>query len=260
MRRTCPECNYHWAWELNDGRFKCRRCGKRYGFRAAWEAVKLSERVKHRLLDYFVLGVPAYRLRFRRLASRLTIEKFFRAARAVMSLAEDCTEAFYGEIECDETMFGGHREGKRGWGAEGKIIVLGILQRNARVRVFPIKGRSRVILQGLIMKHTLPGSLYYTDEWQAYAGLSVRGGHVVVRKEKGRPKGRDHLNGIEGFWSYAKHWLYQYRGVSEKFFHIYLGEISFRFNHRHEDLLPLILRLMKQTPLDKINQILVRNH
>jgi len=33
-----------------------------------------------------------------------------------------------------------------------------------------------------------------------------------VLKEKGVPKGRNHINGIEGFWSFAKHWLYQYRG------------------------------------------------
>jgi len=35
--------------------------------------------------------------------------------------------------------------------------------------------------------------------------LDIRGDHVVIRKEKGRLKGRDHINGIEGFWSYAKH-------------------------------------------------------
>ena len=27
---------------------------------------------------------------------------------------------------------------------------------------------------------------------------------VESREEKGRPLGRDHINGIEGFWSYAK--------------------------------------------------------
>jgi transposase len=43
--------------------------------------------------------------------------------------------------------------------------------------------------------------------------LGVRGNHVVVSKDKGIPKGRDHINGIEGFWSYAKNWLYPYRGV-----------------------------------------------
>jgi transposase len=207
----------------------------------------LSERAKLKLLDYFVLGVPAYRLRFRGPASRAATEGFFHLIRQVMSLAEESTAPFAGAIECDETMFGGYRKGKRGWGAAGKVIMLGILQRNGVVRVFPIAGRSQKIIEALALEHTKPGSLYYTDNWHAYASLSVRGSHVVVRKERGRPKGRDHLNGIEGFWSYAKHWLYNYRGVPQKFFHFYLGELSFRFNHRSEDLFPLLLKLLQQT-------------
>jgi transposase len=39
-------------------------------------------------------------------------------------------EPLSGEIEMDETMFGGRRPGKRGWGASGKNIVFGIYQRN----------------------------------------------------------------------------------------------------------------------------------
>ena len=247
MRRTCPHCDHHWAWELADGRYRCRRCRRAYTFRSVWTASRLGERVKTRLLEYFVLGVPAYRLRFRGPASQGATERFFQRIRAVLSLAEDCREPFGGEIECDESSFGGWRPGKRGWGAAGKVIVLGLLQRNGQVRVFPVRRQLRTVLR-LVQTHTTPGSLYYTDEWQAYASLAVRGQHVVVRKARGRPKGRHHLNGIEGFWSYAKHWLYHYRGVPQKFFHLYLGEISFRFNHRAEDLFPLIVKLLKTTP------------
>ncbi|MBL8223788.1 MAG: hypothetical protein JNM50_00545 [Chromatiales bacterium] len=47
-----------------------------------------------------------------------------------------------------------------------------------------------------IRAHAREGSLDYTDEWQAYAVLRTRGEHVMSRKEKGRPVGRDHINGI----------------------------------------------------------------
>jgi len=33
----------------------------------------------------------------------------------------------------------------------------------------------------------------------AYASLAVRGDHIVIRKTLGRPKGRVHIHGIEGF-------------------------------------------------------------
>lgn len=98
----------------------------------------------------------------------------------------------------------------------------------------------------LITRYTKAGSLYYTDDGFAYAFLLIRGNHVMVLKEKGIPKGRDHLNGVEGFWSFAKHWLYQYRGIPKTYFHLYLNEIECRFNHRHENLVVLHLRLLNQ--------------
>lgn len=208
---------------------------------------RLSSRLKLRLLEDLVLGVPAYRLRFRRAASLDAIERFFRDIRTVLCRAEETSPALTGNLELDETTFGGRRKGKRGWGAAGKIIVFGILQRNGVVRIFPVPRRRQRVILPLVREHTKPGSLYYTDDWQAYASVAVRGEHVVVRKEKGHPKGRDHVNGIEGFWSDAKHWLHHYRGVPQKFFHLYLGEISFRFNHRHEDLFPLIQALLRRT-------------
>jgi len=41
-----------------------------------------------------------------------------------------------GEIEMDETMFGGRRPGKRGWGASGKNIVFGIYLDVAKCSLF----------------------------------------------------------------------------------------------------------------------------
>ena len=39
-------------------------------------------------------------------------------------------------FQMDETMFGGKRPGKRGWGASGKTIVFGIYQRNSESPYF----------------------------------------------------------------------------------------------------------------------------
>ena len=147
---------------------------------------------------------------------------------------------------------------RKAGGAAGKVIVFGIVKRNGQVKALPIAAHSRAAVMAHIQAQTREGSLYYTDEWQAYATLRLRGDHVIIRKEKGRPLGRDHSNGIEGFWSYAKNWLYPYRGVPRKQFHLYLGEVCYRFNHRDEDLKPLILKLLRATSMDEINLILVR--
>lgn len=251
----CKKCCKYGAQTLSDGRVNCPNCGARYKRLQIWDKSRLSNTAKNRLLEMFVLGVPVYRQRFRTQVSAPAAERFYRLIRATCALQEDLREPFTGQIELDETMFGGWRPGKRGWGASGKVVVFGILKRNGKVQVSSLQGRGHREIMDKVRSQTLPGSLYYTDDWHAYASLALRGEHIVIRKEKGRPKGRDHINGIEGFWSYAKNWLYPYRGVPRKYFHLYLGEIAFRFNHRDEDLVPLLRRLMKTTDADKIGRI-----
>lgn len=58
--------------------------------------------------------------------------------------------------------------------------------------------------------------------------LQLRGNHILIRKEKGGPKGRDHIDGVEAFGSYAKHRLNSCRCVLQKFFYLCLGEICSR--------------------------------
>jgi transposase len=59
-----------------------------------------------------------------------------------------------------------------------------------------------------------------------------------------------HINGIEGFWSYAKTWLYNYRGVPREYFHLYLKEVEFRFNNRNNNLYPIISKMLVKTVSD----------
>lgn len=257
--KSCPACGKKRHYRLNDGRYKCRACGERFSWTSVWDSVRLPTPTKHRLLDLFALGVPSYRQRFRSATSAASRERFYRLVRACCALTEQLREPFEGAVECDETLFGGARKGKRGWGAAGKVLVFGLVKRNGEVRAMPVASRDRVTIMRVIEAHTREGALYYTDEWHAYATLKLRGNHVRIRKEKGRPAGRDHINGIEGFWSYAKNWLYPYRGVPRQYFHLYLGEVCYRFNHRDDDLKPLFLRLLKQFSIQDVRSISVRN-
>jgi len=44
--------------------------------------------------------------------------------------------------------------------------------------------------------------------------------------------GKVYINGIEGFWSYAKERLLKFHGVSRENFVYYLKELEFRYNYR----------------------------
>lgn len=248
-KKECPRCKNKIFWKLKNGYYKCQRCFYKFNdFTNTYiNKVRIEFKEIVHLTYLFVLGVPAYRIRHYSKVSMKTIQKFFTIIRTAIynELVKEMKQAhFSGEIELDETMFGGKRSGKRGWGASGKHMIFGLYQRNGKVLTFPISSRSKKVLFPIIEQYIKQGSLYYTDDWHAYSWLNIRGNHVVVTKQKGQPKGRNHINGIEGFWSFAKHWLYQYRGIPKHHFHLYLKEIEFRFNNRHQNLFLLISKLL----------------
>lgn len=126
---------------------------------------------KRHLIELFALGVSAYGQKFCDDDSSSAKERFYRLTRACFAREEQLREAFAGAVDCNEARFGGHRKGNRGWGVAGKVTVAGLIQRNGTVKSTPIASHSRYEVMRHIQEHTLPCSLYYADEWQAYAAI-----------------------------------------------------------------------------------------
>jgi len=57
-------------------------------------------------------------------------------------------------------------------------------------------------------------------------------------------KGDVYINGIEGFWSFAKERMAKHHGVSPGKFLSYIKEMEGRYNHRDCDLFDLLLQYM----------------
>lgn len=149
-----------------------------------------------------------------------------------------------GEIEIDEAYFGGKRKGKRGRAAAGKSVVFGLLERDGRVYTRMVQTLTAENLMSIIKAKTRKGSVYHTDTFKSYNSLHQFGKHLKVNHSKEMVSAHhNHINGIEGFWSYAKHKLYNYRGVSKSNFPLYLKEMEFRYNHRKENILEPIMKL-----------------
>jgi transposase len=66
----------------------------------------------------------------------------------------------------------------------------------------------------------------------------------LTRQSTRFSQGRVYINGLEGFWSYAIERLKKHHGISPKHFPLYIKELEFRYNHRKEDLLPLMVNLI----------------
>ena len=72
-------------------------------------------------------------------------------------------EMFDGEVEADESYFGGHRKGKRGRGAAGKTAVFGLLKRNGKVYTVAVPNTQTATLLPIIREQVTPDSIVYTD-------------------------------------------------------------------------------------------------
>ena len=112
---------------------------------------------------------------------------------------------------------------------------------------------SKATLQGVIRgRLSLLESVTYSDSWRGYNGLVdvCYGKHLRIDHGQNQfAAGRTHINGIEGFWGYAKTRLVRFRGMSPSTFYLHLKECEFRFNHRGHDLYRLMMKILRYNPL-----------
>ncbi|HOI15985.1 MAG TPA: IS1595 family transposase [Geobacteraceae bacterium] len=156
---------------------------------------------------------------------------------SILSHTRDAEGLLAGEIELDESYFGGKRKGKRGRGAAGKVPVFGILERNGVVQVTVVPDVSAETLLKLTVKKVRRGSVVYTDKFKSYDSLMFCGyRHLNVDHQKRFSSGKVYINGLEGFWSWAKERFIKHHGVSKEHFPLYLKELEFRYNNRNSDI------------------------
>ena len=192
---------------------------------------KLSNKTQLRLLEYFVAEVTA------RTAADLvginyhTAHLFYQKIRQMIIANTDDDDLLSGEIEVDESYFGGARKGKRGRGAAGKVPVFGLLKRGGKVYVLPVPDAKRTTLMPIIRNKIRPDSIVYTDCFTSYDALDVSEfHHVRINHSELFADGKNHINGIENFWNQAKRVLRKYNGIPKASFFLFLKECEFRFN------------------------------
>src|SRR4030042_3116831 len=235
LGRKCIFCNKYGLYKLADKRVKCKHCNKKYSLQKVRKDLQI--------LYYFYLEISA-----RKAANELEINynvvhrKFMYFRKCIAEYCNNEARKLYGELELDESYFGGKRKGKRGRGANNKAIVFGILERKGRVYTIIVPNVSKETLMYAIENKTKKGSVFYTDGWKSYNSLEQYGKHNVIRHDKDEfAKEKNHINGIEGFWSYAKERFHKYHGISKKNYPFYLKEMEFRFNHRNDNVYKLLI-------------------
>ena len=209
---------------------------------------RLSSHQQSRLLEHFVAGTTA------RAAAELvgvqanTSIRFYMGLRQLIASKLPSFE-LSGEIEADESYFGGVRKGKRGRGAAGKVAVFGLLKRGGKVYTAIIPNAKTETLLPIIQEKVMPDSVVYTDALPSYNALDISEfHHHRINHSKLFANQHNHINGIENFWNQAKRHMRKFNGIKQENFYWFLKECEWRFNGgNHQRLLKQLKYWYKHT-------------
>jgi transposase len=254
----CLRCRTRFVWRLASLRWRCSRCGYTFGVRTGtWAGlVRVPDVTWLWLVKLFELELTASQAAVQTGVSYPTALKAFTLLRRAV-LAEAEPALFRHEVEADESYFGPRRPRRsrgdprnRGRSTPHKTPVFGILERHGQVSVTVVPDCSAETLLAETLRKVKRGTLVYTDKWAGYDTLAFCG-YRHLRVDHGRmfSRGKVHVNGLEGFWSYAKTKFIKHHGVSPERFPLYLYEWQFRYNNRRANLFDLFLDLtLKPVP------------
>lgn len=251
----CTRCRSRKIYRITGKKYRCKKCHYTFhDFSNRWiNELRISFKKWLWIIKFFEVELSARKIAQQVGLSYPTILRAVTILRLALWFDRGEEEFFKGEIELDEAYFGGRRKGKRGRGAAGKVPVFGIYERNGTVRVDVVKNVTAESLMNMTIKKVRRGSIVYTDKFRSYDALMFCGyRHLRVDHKKQFALGKVYINGLEGFWSYAKERIIKFHGVSKERFPLYLKEMEFRYNHRHHHLFNLLAQNLCNLVQDRL--------
>ncbi len=235
----CPKCSCNKAWETSRYLYHCSKCGYESSvtagtifqdtkkplclwFKAMWYITNQKHGISALGLQR-ALGIGSYHTAW---------EWLYRFRHAMVRPGRD---RISGIIEVDEMYVGGKRAGKRGRGADGKVLVVIAAQidgnRIGRIRLKRVSDASGNSLNHAIKESIEPGSTIMTDGWEGYSQMKIFGyTHKIVKKDAN--VGNNLLPKCNMVASLFKRWLLGIHQGRVQHLDYYLDEFTFRFNRR----------------------------
>lgn len=168
-------------------------------------------------------------------------------------------------VEVDETFVGGKNKNRhakkkvknsQGRSQEDKTAVVGLLQRDGKVKTFVVKDTSKETLHNLMVANVAPQAVLITDAYNSYKGADkFVSEHITVKHTEGCyvTEGHKHTNGIEGFWSLLKRGIIGiYHYVSPQHLHRYCDEFQHRYNARKTSNVERFLDMVAKSGKERI--------
>jgi transposase-like protein len=215
----------------------------------------ISESKTRRLIKCFALDLTATQTAEMTGLNLNTVDRIFSKIRIRIFENIQTPIPVQGEFEADESYFGPRRvKGRRGRGAGCKTIVFGLFKRNGKVYTEIVPDAKAKTLQEIIRGRANIESVIHTDGWRGYDGLVDLGYEKHFRVNHGNNEfsagNGNHINGIESFWGFAKYRLSKFKGIPKDKFELHLKETEFRFNNRDQYIYLILLKNLRDYPLN----------
>jgi transposase-like protein len=245
IRHVCGRCGIEGTFhKLADRRaFSCARCGHHVYPTA--ETIFQDTRTPLQVWFYAIYlfvttrhGVSGKELERTLGVTYKTAWRMGQQIRKLMIKADNF-DVLRGHVELDEAYVGGYRPGPRGGGALGKTIVFGMAERGGPKHARAVPDNKKTTLRNIVINTIERGSTVSTDEHRSY-GLLTGDDYKHGRVEHGAKEWvrvvdgvKHHTNTVESFWNLFKNSVRStHIHVSGKYMDRYLGEFTFRSNHR----------------------------
>lgn len=199
LQVKCPKCFGIEFWKTVGKRLKCKKC--RYIFTPRPNPLNVSNEILEKVVSEFILEHSTKIILERVDISKYKLLKVLTLLRKLMTNKEAQKESI-----------------------PSKQPIIGIIYREGKFFAEVVQNIEVKNLKSLFKKESpIP------ESWQKYTGLAFKGyiHRLFPKNERGY-----RINALEGFWGYLKRKLLAKGGIRKEKLPLYLGEYSWRYNHR----------------------------